>query len=141
MPGISFQKIVSYCELLNTTLKPQLTELPHLQDESNALDALITEAKVLDNEQQVLRGRLKEITRQRREAELRGQDLRSRIAVQLQGKLGFKNENLLGFGITPRKRVRKKPEKRKKDANGQTQVPQVPLASLAASAEAAPSSE
>jgi hypothetical protein len=109
MPGQSFQKIVSYCELLNSTLKPQLTDMPHLQDESTELDALIAQAKSLDNEQQVLRGRLREITRLRREAELHGQDLRSRIAAQIRGKIGFANENLLGFGIPPRKRTRKKP--------------------------------
>jgi hypothetical protein len=108
MPGQSFQKIVSFCELLNATLKPQLTEMPHLQDESTELDALVAQAKSLDNEQQVLRGRLREITRLRREAELHGQDLRSRIAAQIRGKIGFANENLLGFGIPPRKRTRKK---------------------------------
>lgn len=108
MPGQSFQKIVSFCELLNATLKPQLTEMPHLQDESTALDALVAQAKSLDNEQQVLRGRLREITRLRRETERNGQDLRSRIVAQIRGKMGFDNENLLGFGIPPRKRTRKK---------------------------------
>jgi hypothetical protein len=109
MPGISFRKIVSFCELLNSNLKTHLPDMPHLQEESAGLDALVTQAKALDNEQQLLRGRLGEITRLRREAELRGQDLRSRVAAQLRGKLGFKNENLLGFGIPPRKRARKKP--------------------------------
>ena len=122
MPGISFQKIVTDCELLNSTLKPQLTEMPHLQDESTGLETLIEEAKTLSNEQQVLRGRLQEITRLRREAELRGQDLRSRIVAQLRGKLGFKNENLLGYGISPRKKVRKKLEKKK--VSGATPIPQ-----------------
>ena len=126
MPGQSFQKIVSFCELLNATLKPQLTEMPHLQDESTELDALVTQAKSLDNEQQVLRGRLREITRLRREAELHGQDLRSRIAAQLRGKMGFANENLLGFGISPRKRTRKKPEKQPEPTPAPTPTPQTP---------------
>jgi len=111
MPGISFRKIVSFCELLSSNLKTHLPDMPHLQEESAGLDALVAQAKALDNEQQLLRGRLGEITRLRREAELRGQDLRSRVAAQLRGKLGFKNENLLGFGIPPRKRTRKKTEK------------------------------
>lgn len=127
MPGISFQKIVTDCELLNSTLKPQLTEMPHLQDESTGLDTLIVEAKTLLNEQEVLRGRLREITRLRREAELRSQDLRSRIVAQLRGKLGFTNENLLGFGIAPRKRVRKKPETKKPPA-ATPAPPQAPAA-------------
>lgn len=121
MPGLSFQTIVTDCELLNSRLKPQLPEMPHLQEESENLDTLVGEAKTLSNEQQELRGRLQEITRLRRETELRSQELRSRIAAQLRGKLGFKNENLLGFGITPQKRVRKKSEK--KPAPGVTLAP------------------
>lgn len=105
MPGLSYQKTISHCELLNMTLKPQLEELPHLKEESTDLDSLIVELKGLDQEQQTLRGRLQEITRLRQEAELRGQQLRSRIAAQLRGKLGFTNENLTAFGIIPRKRV------------------------------------
>ncbi|HEX3553512.1 MAG TPA: hypothetical protein VIA62_09815 [Thermoanaerobaculia bacterium] len=107
MPGISFRKIVSFCELLSANLKPLLKDMPHLQDESIQLDTLITRAKSLDNEQQVTVGRLREITRLRRESELEGQDLRSRVAAQLRGKLGFKNETLLGFGIPLRKQSRK----------------------------------
>ena len=105
MPGLSYQKTISFCELLNMTLKPQLEELPHLKEESGGLDELIFELKGLDQEQQTLRGRLQEITRLRQEAERRGQQLRSRIAAQLRGKLGFTNENLTAFGIIPRKRV------------------------------------
>ncbi|HKI03740.1 MAG TPA: hypothetical protein VKK31_17300 [Thermoanaerobaculia bacterium] len=111
MPGSSFQKIVSSCELLSSNLKPHLTDMPHLQEESAQLDALVIETKALSNEQSILRGRLQEITRMRREAELRSQDLRSRVAAQIRGKLGFTNENLLAFGIPPRKRSRKKTEK------------------------------
>jgi hypothetical protein len=134
MPGISFQKIVTDCELLNSTLKPQLPEMPHLQDESTGLETLIEEAKTLSNEQQVLSGRLREITRLRREAELRSHDLRSRIVAQLRGKLGFKNENLLGYGIAPRKRVRKKAEKKK--VSGATPILQTPAPAPEAGAEA-----
>jgi hypothetical protein len=108
MPGKSFQKITSLCELLNSNLKPQLKDLPHLQDESTQLDSLVTRTKSLDGEQQVLIGRLREITRLRQEAEAEGQDLRSRVVAQIRGKLGFKNENLIGFGIPPRKPTRKK---------------------------------
>ena len=57
-----------------------------------------------------LTGRLREITRLRQEAQRESNDMRSRVAALLRGKLGFKNETLLGFGVTPRKRVRKKPE-------------------------------
>jgi hypothetical protein len=110
MPGLSYQKTVAFCELLSSTLKPQLEEMPHLRGESESLDGLIFELKGLDSQQQVLKGRLQEITRLRQEAERRGQALRSRIAAQLQGKLGFTNENLLSFGISPRKPGRRRSE-------------------------------
>ena len=107
MPGLSFQKTVAYCELLSSTLKPLLETMPHLQEESESLDTLIVELKGLDTQQQALKGRLQEITRLRQTMERSGQALRSRIAAQLQGKLGFTNENLISFGITPRKSGRR----------------------------------
>ena len=45
--------------------------MPLLREESDALDALITRAKSLGNEQEVLTGRLREITRLRQEPSAR----------------------------------------------------------------------
>jgi len=125
MPGLSFRKIVSMSELLNATLKPQLTEMPHLKPESDDLDKLLEDVKSLDQEQQTLRGRLAEITRLRKEAEQRGTDLRSRVVAQVRGKLGFTNENLLAFGIQPRKRPRKKPTQQETPPPVETPAPEV----------------
>jgi len=108
MPGLSFPTIVARVELLNSALKPQLEKLPHLQDESADLDQLLTEVKSLNLEQAAVKGRLSELSRLRREAERRSNDLHSRIAAQLKGKLGFANENLMAFGIPPRRKARKK---------------------------------
>jgi len=112
MPGQSFQRIVTLSELLNATLKQQLAEMPHLTVESEDLDTLIAEVKAMDKEQETLRGRLGEMIRLRKDAERRGNDLRSRIAAQIRGKLGFANENLAAYGIKARKRERKKPTKK-----------------------------
>lgn len=108
MPGLSFQKTISYCELLNAKLRQLLEEMPHLSEESEGLGTTIVELKGLSNEQEDLKGRLREMTRRRREAERRSMELRSRIVAQLQGKLGFTNENLLAFGINPRKPRRRR---------------------------------
>jgi len=108
MPGLSHQKTVVFCELLSTTLKSHLEQMPHLTTESEGLDGLITELKDLSSEQEALKGRSREVSRLRREVEQRSQVMRSRIIAQLQGKLGFKNETLLAFGITPRKTRRRK---------------------------------
>lgn len=130
MPGLSFQKIVAFCELLSAKLKPLLGEMPHLKDESEGLDGMIVELKGLSNEQEDLKARLREMTRRRREAEKRSQELRSRIVAQLQGKLGFTNENLIAFGINPRKTVRRRRA---------TQLPEEkPAAGVKSAAPAAP---
>lgn len=132
MPGLSYQKTVAYCELLSSTLKPQLDEMPHLKGESESLDALIAELKDLNSQQHALKGHLQEIIHLRQDAERRGQALRSRIAAQLQGKLGFTNENLLSFGIIPRKARRRRatqPPEETKDAIQSAPDPSTPPAS------------
>jgi hypothetical protein len=108
MPGLSQQKTVAFCELLSSTLKTFLDEMPYLKEESASLDGVIVELKGLSNEQEAIRGRSREVTRLRKGAEKRSQELRSRIVAQLQGKLGFSNESLMAFGITPRKTTRRR---------------------------------
>jgi hypothetical protein len=111
MAGITFAKTVADCELLKITVESLLAEMPHLAPEHAELVAFVNDAHSLNTRQQELTGDLRQTTRQRREAELRGQDLRSRVAALLRGKLGFKNEELLKFGIPPRrKRARRKTE-------------------------------
>jgi regulator of replication initiation timing len=109
MPGISFSKLVAELEVLNAKLKSLLAEFPHLSAEQEQLEDLIENARDLSIEQEDLRGRLRQTIRQRQDAEAIGQVLRSRIAAQLRGKLGFDNELLLGFGVPPRKRSRRLP--------------------------------
>lgn len=108
MPGLSHRKTVAFCELLSDTLKVHLDQFPHLVGESQDLDELLGDLKGLSNEQQALKGRSREISRLRLEAEQRSQELRSRIVAQLQGKLGFSNETLLAFGVNPRKTTRRR---------------------------------
>ena len=108
MPGLSQQKTTAFCELLSTTLKAYLDQMPHLKEEAATLDVLIVDLKGYSNEQEAIRGRSREITRLRKDAEKRSLELRSRIAAQLQGKLGFSSETLMAFGITPRKTTRRR---------------------------------
>jgi hypothetical protein len=110
MAGITFAKIVADCELLMKALEPLLAGMPHLSGEHADLGAFLDEVKTLNLRQSDLTGALRQVTRQRRAAELRGQDLRSRVAAQIRGKLGFTNQELLKFGIAPRRKSRRKPE-------------------------------
>jgi predicted AAA+ superfamily ATPase len=110
MAGISFAKTVADCELLKTALEPMLQDLPHLTPEHAELETFLSGIKAMNARQKDLTGELRQITRQRQEAEKKGQDLRSRVAAQVRGKLGFKNEQLLKLGLALRRKRRKKAE-------------------------------
>lgn len=131
MPGLSHQKTVAFCELLSATLKAYLDQFPHLMGESQTLDDLLVELKSLSNEQEAIKGRSMELTRLRREAEERSQELRSRIVAQLRGKLGFTNETLLAFGVPPRRPARRRTTKPPEGPEGapETVGKEVPSAS------------
>lgn len=128
MAGISFAKTVSDCELLKTALDPLLGEMPHLTPENAELEAFLNDVKALRTRQEHLTGELRQITRLRKEAEKRGQDLRSRVASQLRGKLGFKNEQLLGFGIPPRRKPVRRKEEEEPTAKAQQATSETPPA-------------
>jgi hypothetical protein len=108
MARSSFEKVVTECELVKAALESLLTDMPHLTQEHADLSAFLVDVKSLNTRQKELTGQVRQVTRQRRETALRGVDLRSRVAAQLRGKLGFKNEQLLKFGIPPRRKKHKK---------------------------------
>lgn len=108
MAGIALAKYIADWDLLLGALKPLLADLPHLSLNAQELENLLAEARSLDMEQQSLRGRLQDTVKRRRGVEQRGRDLRSRLAAQLRGTLGFDNDTLLGFGVPPRRARRKK---------------------------------
>ncbi|MEA2694419.1 MAG: hypothetical protein QOJ16_3806 [Acidobacteriota bacterium] len=120
MAGTSFADDVRSWDLLNKALKPVLGDMPHLAPEQAELEALIEQAKALDSEQRVLRGKVQDATKKRRDVQLKGIELRERVAVQIKGKLGPTNKNLVSYGI----RARKLPKRRKKD--GTDTPPPVP---------------
>lgn len=79
------------------------------------LETVISEGRILDSEQEVARGQLRELTRRRQEVEKRGEGLRRRVAAHLHGTYGFTSEQLIKFGVNPRPtRTRKsrKPEEK-----------------------------
>lgn len=110
MAGISYARTVADCQLMVSALEALLGELPHLSPEHTELRAFLDEIRELARLQEELKGQLQQMTRLRRESERRGQDLRSRVAAQLRGKLGFKNETLLRFGVPPRRQRTRRTE-------------------------------
>jgi hypothetical protein len=122
MAGKSFAEFIRRWEQFNTALKPLLPDLPHLAQEAAEFEDLVTEAKGLDNQQKQLRGKTQDMTQQRRAAYLKGLDLHERLATQLKGKLGLRNQNLVGFGLRPKK----VPKIRKTETPETPQPPAVP---------------
>lgn len=103
MPGITFAKLVTNCEFLKSAVEAELPTLPHLAEEHTALEAFLAEAKSLLARQERLRGEKQDVTRLRQAAEANGQELFNRTSAILRGKMGFKNQQLLRFGVAPRK--------------------------------------
>ena len=108
MATVPLAKLIADWELLDTAIQPHLTDMPYLKDKVTELAGLIAEAKGMHTRQQDLRGSLQETVRQRQDLEKRGKGLRLRVAAILRGSLGFENQTLLGFGIKPRRPVRRK---------------------------------
>jgi hypothetical protein len=104
----TFATKVDSWDLMNSRLRPKIQEMPELEPEQKALETVLVEARGLQAEQELLRARLREMVRQRQEAERRGQELRARLASSLRGKFGFSSEELIGYGIQPRRKPRRK---------------------------------
>ena len=108
MANHTLAKLIADWELLNTALQSHLTDMPYLKDKATELEGLIAAAKGMDAKQQDLRGNLQETVRQRQDLEKRGRSFHLQLAAILRGSLGFDNQTLLGFGLKPRRPLRKK---------------------------------
>ncbi len=126
----TFAKRINDWELLNTNIKPHLPDMPHLQGISTELDALIVQSKALDSQQEVARGQLGDTVHQRQALEKQGESLRRRAGSLLKGTLGFASDDLVKFGIRPRKTGSRGPRKAKPPV-----TPETPAASAAPKAE------
>jgi stalled ribosome alternative rescue factor ArfA len=102
--GDSFGEKLSSWELIDTNLEPHLAEMPHIEPIVTELKGVITEAKSIESEQELVRGRLRDLVRRRQEVEKKGESLRRRAASHLKGTFGFTSEQLIQFGIAPRPR-------------------------------------
>lgn len=109
----TFAKKITEWELINTNLKPHLQDMPYLQEIVTALDTLIAEAKTLDSQQEMARGQLQDLTHKRQDTEKQGESLRRRAASHLKGTFGFTSDELVKFGVRPRKTGPRGPRKTK----------------------------
>jgi hypothetical protein len=111
-------------KVVHTNLTPHIQEMPHLQPLHTSMQELITEAEAHDAEQEMARGRLRELSARKRDIERRGQAFRSRMAAHLKGTFGYTSEQLIQFGLNPLKTIgRKRPERKKKAAETPAPAP------------------
>ncbi len=102
------EKIVTLTTL-HDNLTPRLQEMPHLANDHAAIGDLITQARDLENRQDLALGELRVINRQRSDMAKQGRNLRSRVGLILRGTFGVDNAELLKYGFSPRaKAVRSK---------------------------------
>jgi hypothetical protein len=121
-----FSGKITNWDLLNTNLRPYLEEMPYLRTIQAELETVISEGRILDSEQEVARGQLRELTRRRQEVEKRGEGLRRRVASHLRGTFGFTSEQLIKFGVNPRPtrpRARKSRQSQEKPEETTTSPP------------------
>ena len=109
--AIQFAKRTNKWELLSTNLKPHLAEMPFLQDLITALDGLVVQGKALDTVQEVARSAFQDAVHKRQELEKQGELLRRRAEAHLRGSFGFTSDDLVKFGIQPRKSGPRGPRK------------------------------
>jgi hypothetical protein len=109
----TFAKKITDWELMSGSIKPHLQEMPHLQEIVTVLDALIAEAKEVDSQQESARGQWEGLVHRRQMVEKAGEAMRRRAASHLRGSFGFTSDELVKFGVRPRKTGPRGPRKAK----------------------------
>ena len=104
--NLTGEKIAGW-RVIHTAVEPELAANPHLTERHGKLGAIIGESDDLQVRQKTLLSELRSINRRRREIAVEGEDLRNRLAAALKFEHGFGNERLIGYGIKPRRTVRR----------------------------------
>jgi hypothetical protein len=110
--AMQYAKRSNRWELLSTNLKPHLADMPFLQELITALDGLVVQANALDKVQEVARAAFQDAIHRRQELEKQGELLRRRAESHIKGSLGFTSDDLVKFGIQPRKTGSRGPNKK-----------------------------
>jgi hypothetical protein len=133
--GQSLAERFSRWQVLANNLKDSARATPAVAEELAEMDSLLTEARGLQDRQAQIRGQSREITKQLVDIARRGDKVRRRLGAILQGKLGFTNEELIRYGIRPR---RLPIRRRKKDEPAVEKVSSAPALQAATASPATP---
>lgn len=94
-------------DVLVKTLETKVEEWSFLRPLYQELLALVEESKAIVVQQEAARAQLHDSIGKRRALEKRGAELRTRLAAHLKAQLGFRNEQLRQFGLSPLVRTRR----------------------------------
>jgi hypothetical protein len=99
----TFSRKMNRWRLLAENAEPHLQSLPQLDPLVGELRALIAKGEELDGRQEIARGVLMALIHERQDLERGGEALRTRLANHLRGAFGAASNELIQFGISPRK--------------------------------------
>lgn len=106
----SFNDQLARWDALNTNLKPQLVDLPHLQKGQEEFEALLRKGFEIAAQQHHYTGLFRQIIVERNKLEAQAKQLADFIASGLRHAFGSKSQKLHEFGVKPRIRRRIKKE-------------------------------
>lgn len=115
MPNATLKNRLTSWEVLSSSLKAQIADLPHLQDDQAAFELLLEEGLALEARQGAETAALRLTNQRRAELLQKGVALYERLGAALRHKFGPENKKLHEFGFrprstTPRRRTKKAPE-------------------------------
>lgn len=105
--NLTAEKIAGW-RVIHAAVEPELPANPHLTERHGILGGMIVEGDDLQLRQKALISELRGLNRRRRDLAVEGEELRSRLAAALKFEHGFGNEKLIGYGIKPRRTVRRR---------------------------------
>lgn len=102
MPTLnSFKDLIADWEKLLAAIRETPGGIPHIHDFQLDLEKAVETARALKTRQLARRAAAQRTTRQLDEAVAQGRDAASRTRSYLKGCLGFRNEDLVRFGVKP----------------------------------------
>jgi hypothetical protein len=111
--GQSFAERFSRWELLLAHLK-EAEGFAHVAEDQRRLEELLAQARALEVEKEGFVGETRKRNSRLRVLAQEGDTVRGRIGANLQGKYGFRSEELIRFGFKPRQVPRRAPASAKK---------------------------
>jgi hypothetical protein len=130
--GHSLSERISRWQVLISNLKEESPTLPHVDDDLTQLEALLPQARALQDRYEHFRAQAREVNADLAELVAEGDSIRGRIGANLRGKFGFASEALIRYGFKPQPKGRRRRNSKKAP---QPEPSPVPAAAGAVKAE------